>query len=378
MIVLGGICFLYCFFLLFLVYGQGKVKAPEIFNPSKTTGFSIVIPFRNEAENLPRLLESLTGLDYPTALFEILLVDDDSRDSSVELCREFQNRHQELDVKVFSSVRKSASPKKDAITTAVEMSNFEFIVTTDADCKLPALWLSVLNNEIKAKGANMLVGPVSLSSEGRNGNNGFLQLFQELDVLSLQGATMGGFGVNMPFLCNAANLCYEKKHFLQVGGFEGNSHIASGDDVFLLEKFKAKGLKLLYLKHKDALVTTRPQPTWKGLVSQRVRWAAKASNLKPSFGKWIGFLVFAMNLALVVGFFVMLGGALPARSFFILFLVKFNVDFLLVYRSAAFFGRENTLKGYLWCGGFYPFFSTYVALKSLFTGYLWKERFFRK
>ena len=55
--------------------------------------------------------------------------------------------------------------------------------------------------------------------------------------MSLQGSTVGGFGIGHPFLCNGANLAYKKHHFIQLNGFKGNDTIASGDDIFLFEKF---------------------------------------------------------------------------------------------------------------------------------------------
>ena len=41
-----------------------------------------MVPFRNENENLPNLLHSISALNYPKELVEIILVDDDSVDIS--------------------------------------------------------------------------------------------------------------------------------------------------------------------------------------------------------------------------------------------------------------------------------------------------------
>ena len=41
----------------------------------KTALVSIVIPTRNEEENLPRLLSSINKLDYPKNKFEVIIVD---------------------------------------------------------------------------------------------------------------------------------------------------------------------------------------------------------------------------------------------------------------------------------------------------------------
>ena len=61
---------------------------PPAPSPSKNKdanwSVSIIIPFRNEAENLPKLLKSIDAQEYPKHLFEVILVDDDSEDYSVK------------------------------------------------------------------------------------------------------------------------------------------------------------------------------------------------------------------------------------------------------------------------------------------------------
>ena len=77
----------------------------------------------------------------------------------------------------------------------------------------------------------MVVGGVIYKTK----NNWFHQ-FQQLDLLSLQATTIGSFGIKKPFMCNGANFAYTKELFQKIGGFNTNNAIASGDDVFLLQK----------------------------------------------------------------------------------------------------------------------------------------------
>jgi cellulose synthase/poly-beta-1,6-N-acetylglucosamine synthase-like glycosyltransferase len=50
-------------------------------------GVSVIVPARNEAVNLPRLLASLAAQDYP--LFEVFVVDDASTDATACIAREY-------------------------------------------------------------------------------------------------------------------------------------------------------------------------------------------------------------------------------------------------------------------------------------------------
>ena len=92
----------------------------------------------------------------------------------------------------------------------------------------------------------------------------FLAAFQQLDFLSLQGTTIGSFGNNQAFMCNGANFCYQKAFFYELNGFDGNDKIASGDDVFLLQKAIQKDSKnVRFLKSELAIVQTGTEKTWK-------------------------------------------------------------------------------------------------------------------
>ena len=364
-----------------LLYGWKKIPEFPSENSPAEIRFSIIIPFRNEAENLPILLKSLTEINYPNSKFEIILVNDESGDNSMEIIKEFQQKYTAFEITVFENRRVSNSPKKDAIATAINAANFEYILTTDADCRVSVNWLKSYNDFILKTGNKLVAGPVALSLfsaeniESKQEN--LVRNFEVLDILSLQASTAGAFGIEKAFMCNGANLCYEKQAFLEVSGFSGNDNIASGDDIFLLQKFQQENYKIGYLKTKDAIVYTQHQESFIDLVSQRIRWASKAPAYKSLFAKFTGISVLLMNLSLVIALFLVFFQVLPYQPILIIFLVKFNLDFMLIYSTAKFFQRETVLRSYFWSSIFYPFFSTYVAVKSIFSDFSWKGRQFK-
>ena len=370
------ITLLYALAMLFLLYGFFQVQVFSGKNSAPKTLFSIVIPYRNEAENLPLLFDSLLKLKYPAEMFEILAVNDDSEDDSEELWQEFLKEHPQLNIRLFQNIRTSKSPKKDALRLAISASRNEYIVTTDADCMVPPAWLEGFDSMIENEGAKAIAAPVALKDQGPKMT--FLRGFQELEILSLQAATMGGFGVELPFMCNGANFCYSKKAFLEINGFEDNDKIAGGDDVFLLEKFSRKGIKTGFLKSPNAIVQTSATESWSALFSQRVRWAAKAAAYKTPYSRLLGLLILLMNLLLIITLAGMIWNILPVWLLSFMFLVKFNVDFILIYSSAKFFNREQVVKSYFFSSLIYPFFSSWVVFYSVFSGFDWKGRHFKK
>ena len=112
--------------IAWLCYGFNKVKTFDEIGKKQTT-FSVIVPFRNELAHLPQLLESITALDYPLDKFEFLLVDDDSTDKSVEIISTFIIKNGIANFELISNNRKSNSPKKDAITTAIKQTKYKSV-----------------------------------------------------------------------------------------------------------------------------------------------------------------------------------------------------------------------------------------------------------
>ena len=364
-LILGTVFLIYILFIGQLIYGFNRMRRFSKAEFIPKTSFSIVVPFRNEKENLPNLLHSTSLLNYPKELVEVILVDDDSDD-------EFRIQNLEFRIQMIKNVRKSNSPKKDAIETAIQIAKHDWIITTDADCLVQKDWLTIYDQYIQKNEVEMVASGVCYIPK-----KGFLSAFQNLDFLSLQGATIGSFGINQPFMCNGANFAYSKSFFKELNGFQGNETIASGDDVFLLQKAVSVAPKKVgFLLAKESIVATNPVATWSDLFQQRVRWASKSTGYSSVYGKLLALVVFGGNLAWIVSFLLWLVGLLDQNIFMLFVALKFLIDFILIYKTANFF--ESKLQYVLASSLLYPFFSVSVAVYSLFGKYSWKGRNFRK
>jgi len=405
MIVFGAaIGVLYVLILAFLFWGS--LKIPEFFleeDASEKTNFSIIIPFRNETKHLPELLNTLQKINYPKDSFEVIFVDDESEDGSVEVIMNFISALQQaqfttpindrtspslsdhtsaplsdrlsgIQFQILKNVRKSNSPKKDAITLGVSKAKYDWIVTTDADCEVPSNWLQAFHSFIIEKQPFLIAAPVGLSNQ-----KSFIGKYQIFDLLSLQTVTMGSFGMNNPLLCNGANLCYKKEVFNSVNGYEGNNHIASGDDIFLLEKVKRKyPNKVQFLKSKEAVVTTKTEYNWMELISQRIRWASKTSKQNNLVSKLIGLAVFLSNILIITGGVLSVFNNDFLTYFLVFWMLKLVVDFLFIISIASFFSNKIKFLHFIFSSLFYPIITTIVVFGSLFGTYSWKGRPFKK
>ncbi len=362
---------MYVLLILFLVSGQHKLRPFILESVTEAISFSVIVPFRNESKNLDNLLQSFCDLNYPKNQFEIILVNDFSSDNYLPIIEKYKKNLPNL--YCIDSVDSDISPKKASLTLGIAKARFDWIITTDADCTFPKNWLQAYNQKIQKDAPLLIAGLIKF-----NDTKTFLNRFQCLDLLSLQATLLGTFGWQKQILCHGANLCYSKALFYELNGFKSHQNIASGDDVFLLETATQKYPdKVMVLNSLKAVVSTNPEPTLKALLAQRTRWAAKATAYNNLHIKMVGLVVFAMNITLIISGILSLLGLFSNKLFWLIFLVKFNIDALILYRMATLFKQESVLRSYVLSSFLYPLFSVTSVLLGLTNGYTWKNRKFK-
>lgn len=359
----------YSWYLFRLIRGFQKVP---IFKPAAAKPenlFSIIIPFRNESENLPALLQSLSALNYPHEMMEFIFINDQSTDDSDSLVNRWRLANPTLHTTMIDSVRLSASPKKDALQRALPIAIHPYIITTDADCQMPPDWLLTFDSFIRQTAARFIAGPVVYIQSRKP-----LAVFQQTDFITLQAAGIGGFGLRDPFMCNAANLCFEVDFFKEIGGFQGNAHFASGDDVFLLQKAWSKQPDAVrFLASREAVVTSIPPQSLGALFMQRVRWASKAKAYISKLGEEVSLAVFFGNSMFLLGMILTLFNQVPWYLVCLWLTLKIIPDYVL---SRCGHQMLHPKRVYLPLGTafLYPIFSTLVGLYALNGTYYWKGR----
>ena len=372
-IVFFSISAIYFTLILLFITGFYKVKKTVNINEEPKNSFSICIPFRNEAAHLNDLLHSLNNLNYPKNLYEVILVNDFSTDDYKTVIQQFEHI-KTFNLKLLSSQKKTNSPKKEALICAINNASFEWIVATDADCTVPKNWLLVFNQFIEHKNPYFISAPVKFKQE-----HSFLFHFQNLNFISLIGSSIGSFGIGKPIMCNGANLCYKKTIVSSLNFFEGNENIASGDDVFLLEKIHQNHpLQTHYLKCNEATVITSAEKKLSTFFHQQLRWASKSGSYTNNFSKITALVVFLATVSLVIQLIVSFLNTSYINILLINFVIKFCVDFWLISKTAHFLKSTTSLLYFIPISILYPFFVVIISLLAPFKTFTWKERVFQK
>ena len=359
---------LYAGILLAYRYWFGKMRLFQLSQSNQATNhFTVIIPARNEAANIKACVESILAQDYPSAAFEIIVIDDFSEDDTAFIVQALSQQFPQvrlLQLKDHCKEGETLAYKKKAIEIAVSVAKGDWVLTTDADCIVPTRWLFLYNAYIQEQQPSFVAAPVMFIKTA-----GMLNQFQLLDFLALQGITAAAVGAGKHSMSNGANLGFEKAAFIAVGGYQGVDHIASGDDMFLMHKMKQTLHKPVgYLFHPDAIVLTAAMDTWKGFIMQRIRWASKARYYDDRSITVVLTLVYLFNLSFLL--LALLGSwstliiALAFKTFFELFFLEPVAKFFkmkpelrffacyqpihIVYNIAA--GLFGQLKTYSWKG----------------------------
>ena len=136
-IILGLLLGCYLLLMAGLIIGWFRLRNVNTNLVKASTRVSIVIPSRNEALNLPGLLEDIYIQNYPLELLEVIIVDDHSTDETLEVVKNFKA----MPITILSLSVPGIEGKKNAIETAVRQAKGEVIITTDADCHPGPEWV---------------------------------------------------------------------------------------------------------------------------------------------------------------------------------------------------------------------------------------------
>lgn len=359
---------LYLICIFAFTYGLYSLKERFFtFNKKNDLKVSILIAARNEENNIERLLKSLYNQTFAKDLFEVIIIDDHSKDNTLLIFENFIKENNDINLKIFSADKEG---KKFAISQALHLAHNDLVIVTDADCVLKTTWIESIVNFYKEKKCKMILAPVLLSPAET-----FFEKIQVLEHLSLIGSTAGSANIGFPVMCNGANMAYEREAALEVEKFRKDFNIPSGDDMFLMEQFvKNYGHQSVkFLLSKSAIVETKTCKTVSEFFRQRRRWVSKTK----AYTSWkilaTAFIVLFFNLS-IVSLFVS-AFFIPAlwSLYFLLTLLKFFIDLPLLKNITSFMNQSGLLKWTLPLEFIYPFYAVLTAISGMLINVKWKR-----
>jgi glycosyltransferase involved in cell wall biosynthesis len=185
------------------------------------TNISIIIPALNEEKMIGRCLESLTRLAFASDRFEVLVVDNGSRDNTLIIADSFKDR---LNLKILQQPGVRISALRNLGARAALGDTLAFL---DADCLAPADWLDRILALAPTDGAGVL-GAHYLMPEDSSWVGRTWHRYQE--------TPKSGEVSHVP----AGDLIMRREDFLRLGGFDET--IQTNEDYELCERARKAGM----------------------------------------------------------------------------------------------------------------------------------------
>jgi biofilm PGA synthesis N-glycosyltransferase PgaC len=352
---------LYFIFVLLVAIGFSKKKETQIKN-NIVLGISVLIPFKDEEANLSRIILSLKHQKHSP--FEVIFINDHSSDKSVEIIKDALNSNQ--DFKLIH-LEGNEFGKKAAIEKGVLNAKYDFILTTDADCVFSEKWILTHANEFK-NGSSIITGRVEIEN-----GTGFWNKFQQLEMISIQCVSIGMANLGHPISISGANLSYRKDLFSSINPYSENKSTLSGDDIFLLQAMRKKGMRLEFLNSDDSTVVTKSQ-IFQNFISQRIRWMKKSSSFQDLTTVLIGLVIFLSSFQFL---FITGYQLFTLETNYLLFIsgsLKIILDFLLLFLVTHHWKKKRLLFGFPLIFLMNVFFTTLIPIMGWLIPVRWKGR----
>ncbi|MBN1309634.1 MAG: glycosyltransferase [Chitinispirillaceae bacterium] len=283
------------FFLgISLVFPKGQKTVGTAIEP-----VSIVIPFKNEAENLPTLIAWLQQQDFQGTM-EVVFIDDGSDDESRAII-ERARAESAFAVRLLTSrfdKKRSLTSKQQALDLGIREASYPLIALTDADMTLEKQWLRSLAVSLHP-GSDLVFGHTAILP-GRS----FFSIFQSFQLASLFSIAAVFHHCGIAGSCMGNNLLLRKAAYLECGGHDAIGYSIT-EDCALLRHFRRCRRKTGIVAPFYPMAFTAAHHSLRLFLQQARRWVC--GGFADGINLFITGVVFTLQNAAVVagaaGFF---------------------------------------------------------------------------
>lgn len=349
---------IYTLSILWLIVGIKNYRSkPTRQAPITTAAISVIVPFRNEENNLKGLIACMQ--QQTVQPHEWIFVNDHSTDNSLEKIyfseKSISYRIIELSAGEYG--------KKTAIRKAITTATTDYCLTIDADVTFSVDYIKQIG---ELPTCDLLVLPVTMKAHR------FWQLIFSIEYAITQLLNLGVSWWSRPINCSGANLLFRRETFLATDDFSSHQHVLSGDDIYALRAFRKNKNSIHVVSNKSFAVTTFVPKTMSSVMDQRARWMNKSGNVADGLSNVIALWALALHFS----FFTIQIVLFATGQFgvvYVLFASKLLLDSLLVMNGNEPF-RMRMLLGLLLFEIAYPLYLLVLLFWAKAVRVSWKGR----
>jgi len=337
----------FIFFLLDILHKNQKSN--KVFLP-----VSVIICARNEAHNLLQNLPAICNQKY--AEFEIILVDDHSSDESIKIVQSLQAKYKHL--KFVEATNYGLLGKRNALLTGVKHANYEFLLFTDADCRVASNeWIALMTHPL-ARDFDIVAGVSTVVH-----HHTMMNKWARWDNALVYRLYSSFIAMGLPYMATGRNMAIKKSVFLKAVQNKKYNASLSGDDDLLVNSYNNCS--------RIAMVSQAASFTFTGYPSNFIRWfkqksrhVGSAIHYKP-LPAFLLALFHASNLMVYIFLALLLISGLKTPVVLLIFVVRLLFLILLLILPFKRMGNKHII---IWI----PIFDGIsFVVKLLLIPYLW-------
>jgi len=259
LVIFLAILFVRYFSLLWFSYlGHAERNVMGTGEAAELPPVSIIVPAYNEGVVMERAIASLLRLDYPR--YEVVVVDDGSRDDTLERAAKWEGVHGSVTVRV---VTKPNGGKARALNAGIAVSSHPIIFCMDADSHLEAQTLRRAVVHFSDPSVGAVAGNVKV--ENRNRLITRLQALEYIEGLNMPRRAQG-FVAAVNIVPGPVGM-FRREALEEVGFYDTDTY---AEDADLTLKLMSAGWRVVY--EDRAVAWTEAPARWRDLIQQRYRW----------------------------------------------------------------------------------------------------------
>ncbi len=228
---------------------------------------SVVVPARNEQDNIGSCIESLLACDYPMHLLEIIVVNDRSSDATGAIIDDLARAHACIRAihRTEADAVANLRGKPGALQAGIDHAGGEILVLTDADCRVQNGWIRTMVGPF----IDADVGMVCSFTTVRRGN--LFALIQDIEWLYTSGMAQSANNNGQPLGCFGNNMALRASTFHQIGGYSAITFSVT-EDLALLQAMGRVGARVAFICEPDSRIETEPCTSLGEYLRQKQRW----------------------------------------------------------------------------------------------------------
>ncbi len=238
-------------------YREDKKASLKRVSKRKLLPVSIIVPAYNEEVTAIKTIQSLLEIDYPH--FEIIFIDDGSKDKTYEIVNNAYGNHPL--VKVFT---KPNGGKASALNFGITYAEHDYVVCIDADTQLKTDAVYHLMTYFTDAEIGAVAGTVKVGNEGN-----MITMWQSIEYITAQNMDRRAFDlINSITVVPGAIGAFRKEAIFKAGGFTSDT---LAEDCDLTMRILKQGYVVKNCA--EAVAYTEAPETLSALLKQRFRWS---------------------------------------------------------------------------------------------------------